>query len=48
MMSQALIFVLAFIAAWVAHGVCHHKVMWKWIVLYWCVLTVKNLVDMIG
>lgn len=47
-MSQLLICVLAIIAAFVAYGLYHKKVMWKWIVLYWCVLTLKNIVDMLA
>lgn len=47
-MSQALICMLAIIAALVAYGLYRKKVMWKWIVLYWCVLTLKNIVDMLG
>ncbi|MBQ8536924.1 MAG: hypothetical protein IJ461_05905 [Clostridia bacterium] len=27
-------------------GLYKKRVMWKWIVLYWCVLTVKNVVDL--
>lgn len=45
MVSQIFVFVLAVIAAIVARGLYKKRVMWRWIVLYWCVLTVKNLVD---
>lgn len=33
------------IAAIVAYGLYKRRVMWRWIVAYWVVLTVKNLVD---
>lgn len=44
-LTQILIFALAFIAAYVAYGLYKKRVMWKWIVAYWLVLTIKNLVD---
>ena len=40
--SQILVLCLIAIAEWVAVGLMQKKVMWKWIVLYWAVLTVKN------
>ena len=44
--SQLFIFLLALIAAFVAYGLLKHKIMWHWIVLYWLVLTAKNVVDL--
>jgi hypothetical protein len=35
-------------AAHVANGLVHHRDMWKWIVLYWVILTIKNLVDFLA
>ena len=46
--SQILVFCLIAIAAWVTAGLARKKVMWKWIVLYWAVLTAKNLADWFG
>ena len=45
MFSQFLILLLMLDAAWVANGLVNHRDMWKWIVLYWVILTLKNLVD---
>lgn len=45
--NQLFVFLLAFIAGCVAYGLYKKKVMWKWIVLYWLVLTAKNLLDLI-
>ena len=45
--DQVFIFLLAYIAAIVAGGLCKRKNMWAWIVLYWCILTAKNMVDFI-
>ena len=39
---------LAIIAAYVAYGLYKHRVMWRWIVIYWLVLTVKNVLDVIA
>lgn len=47
-LSQALIVLLALDAGWVANGLVHHSDMWKWIVLYWVLLTMKNLADWIA
>lgn len=46
--SQTLVLCLIAIAGWVASGLARKKVMWKWIVLYWAVLTAKNLADWFG
>ncbi len=46
MMAKAFPLLLALIAAIVTLGQGSKKNMWPWIVLYWCVLTVKNVVDM--
>lgn len=43
--SQILVLCLILIAGWVAVGLARKKVMWKWIVLYWVVLTLKNAAD---
>lgn len=43
--SQILVLCLIGIAAWVAIGLMRKKNMWKWIILYWVVLTAKNLAD---
>ena len=34
-------------AAWVAYGLLRKKNMWKWIFVYWILLTAKNLFDWI-
>jgi len=46
--SAALVVVLAAIAAIVATGLIAGYVMHAWIVAYWMVLTMKNLVDYIN
>ena len=46
--SQFLVFLLMIDAAWVAYGLYMQRVMWKWIVLYWVILTAKNAVDLCG
>lgn len=46
--SQILVCLLFADAAWVAAGLLRKKVMWKWIALYWVLLTVKNAVDFAG
>ena len=43
--SQALVILLALDAAWVCRGLLRQKTMWKWIVLYWFIFTLKNLAD---
>ena len=43
--SQFLVILLALDAAWVCAGLCQRKNMWKWIIVYWLVLTLKNLAD---
>ena len=43
--SQILVIALIIIAAIVAAGLMLKKNMWKWIITYWCVLTLKNLAD---
>lgn len=45
--SQIFIFVLIIIAAIVAIGLIQKQNMWKWIIAYWVVLTVKNLCDLL-
>ena len=48
MMTQFFIFCLMACAAWVC--VCQAKKInpWPWIVAYWAILTVKNMVDFLG
>lgn len=46
--SAVLVLVLAVIAAVVATGLIAGYAMWAWIVGYWIVLTMKNVVDYIG
>ena len=48
MMSQILIICLMIDAAWVAFGLARKKNMWKWIVTYWVILTMKNYCDLMG
>ena len=45
--DQLFVSILAIIAAIVAYGLYHKRIMWKWIVLYWCVLTAKNVLDLL-
>lgn len=47
MLTDLLIILLAILAGYVAYGLYKRKVMWKWIVLYWLVLTAKNTLDLI-
>lgn len=46
--SAGLVICLAVIAARVAIILAAKKTAWKWIVLYWIVLTAKNLCDYFG
>lgn len=46
--SAWLVILLAVIAAVVAVGLIAGYAMWPFIVGYWCVLTMKNVVDYIG
>ena len=46
--SQIYIFMLMVNAGWVAYGLTKKKNMWKWICLYWIILTFKNAVDFIN
>lgn len=43
--NQLFILALALISARVAYGLYRKHNMWRWIVVYWVVLTVKNLFD---
>jgi len=45
--DQAFVLALAINAAYVAYGLFQKKIMWKWIVVYWCVLTAKNLCNLV-
>ncbi len=46
MVSQIMIILLMADAAWVAIGLIRKRIMWKWICLYWIILTAKNLCDL--
>jgi len=46
--SAWLVILLAVIAAVVAVGLIAGFAMWPFIILYWMVLTIKNVVDYIG
>lgn len=46
--SQIFITLLMLDAGWVAYGLIRKKNMWRWICLYWVILTLKNLWDFIG
>lgn len=48
MIAQILIFLLMADAAFVAYGLIRKRNMWKFICLYWILLTLKNFVDLIG
>lgn len=48
MIDQIFVCALAMIAMNVAVGLARKKNMWSLIVVYWCVLTVKNLVSWLG
>ena len=43
--SQILILLLMLDAGWVCFGLARKKNRWKWITLYWLILTIKILVD---
>ena len=47
MIAQILIFLLMADAAWVAYGLLRKQNRWPWICLYWIILTLKNLVDLL-
>lgn len=45
--SKLFLLALALIAARITYGLYNRKnIMWRWIVVYWCVLTVKNVIDL--
>ena len=46
MIAQLLIILLMADAAWVACGLIRKRNMWRWIVLYWILLTAKNAADL--
>jgi len=46
--SAVLVLALMAIAGIVAVGQYKARKMWWWIVIYWAVLTVKNLCDLLG
>lgn len=45
MISQFFVFLLLLDAAWVALGLPRKRNMWRWICLYWILLTAKNAAD---
>ena len=45
--KQIIIFALIVVSAFVAGGLAAKKNMWRWIVLYWIILTIKNFVDFV-
>lgn len=47
-MSQMAVFLLMADAAYVAYGLLKKKNMWMFIVLYWIILTYKNMIDLLG
>lgn len=47
MISQAIVFLPMADAAWVAYGLLRKRNMWRWIVAYWVVLTIKNVIEVI-
>ena len=48
MLTNLLIISLTIIAAVVTYGLYRKRNMWRWVVLYWIVLTIKNVLDAIG
>lgn len=46
--SQFCVYLLCADAAWVAYGLYRKQNRWKWIVLYWVILTLKNYCDIMG
>ena len=48
LISQLLVFVLMADALFVCVGLARKENMWRWIVLYWAILTIKNAVDFVG
>ena len=47
-MTVVFLFLLWAIALIVMVGLADKRKMWRWIVLYWAVLMVKNLFDLLG
>ena len=45
--SQGLVILLMLDAAWVFAGLIRQKNRWAWICLYWFILTLKNLADLL-
>jgi len=41
--DELLVLMLLIDASWVAYGLYKKRVMWKYIVLYWVILSAKNL-----
>ena len=47
-MPQVLAWLLMADAAWIAYGLARRKNRWRWIALYWAMLTVKWMVENFG
>ena len=48
MASQIMVFLLMADALIVAIGLFLKRNMWKWIITYWVLLTIKNFIDFLG
>lgn len=48
MTSQIMVFLLMADALIVAIGLFRKRNMWKWIIAYWVLLTIKNFIDFLG
>lgn len=48
LLSQLCVFGLMLIASVVAIGLAKRRNMWKWIIAYWMLLTIKNVIDFVG
>lgn len=48
MTSQIMVFLLMADALIVAIGLFRKRNMWKWIITYWVLLTIKNFIDFLG
>ena len=47
MITHLLIILLAILAGYVAYGLYRKRNMWRWIVVYWVTLTIKNALDFV-
>ena len=48
MASQIMVFLLMADALIVVIGLFRKRNMWKWIITYWVLLTIKNFIDFLG